>query len=71
MDFVTDLPVSMPSGFTGILVVVDRLTKMAVYLPCQKAIDSPELARMIFEHVACKHGVPDNIITDRGTQFTS
>jgi hypothetical protein len=26
---------------------------------------------LFFEHVICKHGVPDHIITDRGTQFTS
>ena len=44
MDFVTDLPESMASGYTGILVIVDRLTKMAIYLPCRKDIDSPELA---------------------------
>jgi len=71
MDFVTGLPESTASGFTGILVVVDRLTKMAIYLPCRKDIDSPELARMFFDHVICKHGGPDDIITDRGTQFTS
>ena len=71
MDFVTDLPESTASAYTGILDIVDRLTKMAIYLPCRKDIDSPELARMFFEHVICKHGVPDNIITDRGTQFTS
>jgi len=71
MDFVTDLPESMASAYTGILVMVDRLTKMAIYLPCRKDIDSPELARMFFEHMICKHGVPDNIITDCGTQFTS
>jgi len=70
MVFVTDLPWSTALGFTGILVVVDRLTKMAIYQPCQKDIDSLELARMFIEHVICKHGVPDNIVTDRGTQFT-
>ena len=71
MDFVTDLPESTNSGFTGIAVIVDRLTNMVIYLPCREDIDSPELSRMFFEHVICKHGVPDNIITDRGTQFTS
>jgi hypothetical protein len=71
MDFVTDLPESTKSGYTGILVIVDRLTKMAIYLPCRKDIDSPELARMFFEHVICKHGVPNNIVTDCGTQYTS
>jgi hypothetical protein len=31
MDFVTDLPESTASGYTGILVIVDRQTKMAIY----------------------------------------
>jgi len=54
MDFGPDLTESMASGYTGILVIVDRLTKMAIYLPCRPDIDSPELARMVFEHVICK-----------------
>ena len=53
MDFVTDLQESTASEYTGILVIVDRLTKMATYLPCRKDIDSPDLARMFFEHVIC------------------
>ena len=71
MDFVTDLPESMASGYTGILVIVDGLTKITIYLPCRKDIDSPELARLFFQHVICQRGVPDNTVTDRGTQFTS
>jgi hypothetical protein len=71
MNFVTGLPESTASAYTGILVVVDRLTKMAIYLPCHKDIDSPELARMFFDRVICKHGIPSNIVTDRGFQFTS
>jgi len=71
MDFVTDLPQSIKSGYTGILVIVDRLTKMAIYLPRWNNIDSPELARMFFEHVICKHSVPINIMSECGTQFTS
>jgi hypothetical protein len=71
MDFVTDLPESTASAYTRILVIVDRLTKMAIYLPCRKDVDSPELASMFFEEVICKHGVPSNIVTDRGSQFTS
>jgi hypothetical protein len=71
MDFVTDLLESTASTYTNILVVVERLTKMAIYLACRKDVDSPELARMIFEEVICKHGVPSNIVTNRGSQFTS
>jgi hypothetical protein len=51
--------------------IVTQLTKMAIYLPCWKDIDSPELARIVFEQVICERGVLDNIVTDRGTQFTS
>jgi len=71
MDLVTDLPESTASGYTGILVIVDRLTKMAIYLPCRNNIDSPELAQMWSEHVICNRSVPDNIVTDRGKEFTS
>jgi hypothetical protein len=39
MDFVTDLPESTKSGYTRILVIVDQLTKMAIYLPCRKDMD--------------------------------
>jgi len=44
---------------------------MVIYLPCRKDIDSPELAQMFFEHVICKRGVPDNIVTDYRKEFTS
>jgi hypothetical protein len=64
IDFVTDSLESTASEYMGILVIVDRLTNMVIYLPCRKDVDSPELARLFFEHVICKHGVPDNIITD-------
>jgi hypothetical protein len=44
---------------------------MAIYLPCRQDIDSPELARMFFEHMIRKCGVPDNIVTKRGKEFSS
>jgi len=71
MDFVTDLPESKSSGYTMILVIMDRLTKMAIYLPRRKDINSPELARVVFQHLINKLGVADGIVTDHGTQFTS
>ena len=71
MEFVTDLPESTASSYTGILVILVRLTKMAIYLPYRKDINWPELARLFVEHVICKRGIQDNIVTDRGTQFNS
>jgi len=69
--FVTDVPESKASGYTGILVIVNQLTKMANYLPCRKDMHSPELARLFFEQVICKCGIPDNIVSDRRIQFRS
>jgi len=69
MDCITDLPEWMPSGYTGILVIVNSLTKMAIYFPCRKDFDSPELARMFFEHVLCKQVVLDIITNDRCKVF--
>ena len=71
MDFVTHLPETTASGFPGILVIVDQPKKIAIYLPCRKDIDSPELARCFSEPVICKRGDPDSIVSDHGTQFTS
>jgi len=71
MDLITDLPESTALRYTGMLVIVDHLTKMATYLPCRKDLDSPELARMFFELMICKRGAPDNMTTARGKEFTN
>jgi len=71
VNFITDLPDSTASGYTGILVIIDHVTEMATYLLCKSDINSWELARMFFEHVICKRGVPVNITTNQGKQCTS
>ena len=43
MDFITDLLQLTTSGYMGILVSIDPLTKIAFYLHCRKDIDTPEL----------------------------
>ena len=69
MDFIVDLPES--KSFDSIFVVVDRLTKMAHFVPCNKTVTGEETARLFVENVYKYHGLPDDIISDRGTQFTS
>jgi len=71
MDFVTYLLDSTASGYPGIFVILDRLSKMAFNLQYGNDIDSPVLARLFFEQVIYKRGVPDNIVTDCGPQFRS
>ncbi|SPC61966.1 uncharacterized protein UHOD_12133 [Ustilago sp. UG-2017b] len=69
MDLIKQLPPS--SDFTAILVVVDRLTKMAIFVPTTNKLDAPELAKLFLRHVYSKHGLPTSIVSDRGSEFTS
>lgn len=69
MDFITDLPTS--NSHDTILVMVDRFTKMAHFAACNKSISAEETAELVLQHVVRLHGLPDDIVTDRGPQFTS
>jgi len=66
-DFITDLPES--EGATMILVVVDRFTKMAHFIPIKKK-DSPTVARAYLENVWKYHGFPEDVVSDRDGTFT-
>ena len=66
-DFITDLPES--EGATMILVVVDRFTKMAHFIPLRKK-DSPTVARAYLENVWKYHGFPEDVVSDRDSTFT-
>lgn len=69
MDFVMPLPQS--GTYDAILVVVDRLTKMAHYIPTNTTITAEGTAGLILAEVVRLHGIPQEIISDRGSVFTS
>lgn len=73
MDFITDLPPSVgeSTAYDSVLVVVDRYTKMSLYVPVKKTITAEELATAFLRRVASVFGIPKGIVSDRGTQFTS
>jgi transposase InsO family protein len=73
MDFVTGLPVSRRNGvvYDAILVIVDRYTKMARYIPCQKTTTAIDLADLFIHEVVRFFGLPSGIVSDRGSVFTS
>ncbi|GJP63579.1 hypothetical protein CLOP_g20649, partial [Closterium sp. NIES-67] len=70
MDYVTGLPAG-PSGNDAILVVVDRLTKMAHFIACQQMITVEQTAQLFIANVIRLHGLPTAIISDRDPKFTS
>ena len=69
MDFIEQLPSS--SGFTAILVIIDRLSKQSIFIPTHDTITSQELAKLFLLHVFSKHGVLAHVTSDRGTEFMS
>ncbi len=74
MDFITGLPVFTNwkgETYDSILVIIKQLTKMVYYEPVKVTIDAPALAEVIIEVVVQHHDLPDSIISDRGSVFTS
>ena len=68
-DFITKLPLAQ--GYDVILVVVDRFTKMGHFIPTMERTSTEGLARLFRDNVWKLHGLPDNIISDRGPQFAA
>ena len=71
-DLITQLPKSADASgdpATAIIVIVDRLTKRAHFFATTDNCTATEVADTFFEHVFKHHGIPRQIISDRGTQF--
>jgi len=67
IDFIEKLPSS--SRFDTILVIVDQLTKQAIFIPAHDTITSADLAHLFILHVFSKHGVPFHVTSNRGLEF--
>src|SRR5258708_7705742 len=62
MDFIEQLPAS--ENFSAILVVVDCLTKQAIFIPSHDTVNTPQVAQLFLTHVFSKHGVPSHVTSD-------
>ncbi|KAA3480542.1 integrase [Gossypium australe] len=70
MDFVSGLPLSLKKK-DAIWVVVDRLTKLAHFIPVRTDYSLDILAELYISKIFRLHGVPISIISDRDPRFTS
>jgi hypothetical protein len=52
-------------------VIVDRLTKVAHFVPVRTKYTGAKLAELYMTQIVYLHGVPKKIVSDRGSQFTS
>jgi hypothetical protein len=70
MDFIVGLPCTQ-AGYDSIWVIVDRLTKVAHFIPVKMTYSGAKLAELYMSRIVCLHGVPKKIVSDRGSQFTT
>ncbi|KAF1334476.1 Pol protein, partial [Globisporangium splendens] len=70
MDFVFGFPEDKARN-TGVVVFVDRLSKMVHVAPVRKHVTAQETACLFLEHVFRYHGLPESIVSDRDPRFTA
>jgi len=68
-DLITQLPES--NSYNAICVIVDRLTKMAHFIPINNRFSSKDMAQLLYDKVYPLHGLPLQIILDRGIQYSA
>ncbi|KAJ9522021.1 hypothetical protein QJQ45_005072 [Haematococcus lacustris] len=70
MDLVTKLPAGT-HGYDAICVIVDRLSKMVHFVPCKESMNAMTFARLFINNVFKLHGLPAEVLTDRGAHFNN
>ncbi|GJS45228.1 putative reverse transcriptase domain-containing protein [Tanacetum coccineum] len=68
MDFITKL-LKSSQGYDTIWVIIDRLTKSAIFVPMKEIDPMEKLARMYQKEVVTRHGIPVLIIYNRDPRF--
>ncbi|MBW0491400.1 hypothetical protein O181_031115 [Austropuccinia psidii MF-1] len=69
MDSITQL--QLYNSFDSVLVIVDRFSKMAVFIPTMCSITSLDLAYVLIKNIFSNHGLHSTIVSDRGSLFVS
>jgi hypothetical protein len=69
MDFKSMAPDK--HGFNTVFVIIDRLSKQAISIPCHKTVTAEDMAQMFISYVYRYFGAPQTIVSDRGPQFVS
>jgi hypothetical protein len=68
MDFITSLP-ETKANHDAVMLIVDKLTKLVMYIPTRTDMDTVATAKMFFNHWYRWFGLPKKIISDRDGRF--
>ena len=67
MDLITHLPTS--KEFDSDFTIVDRFSKYVTFIACKATCAVPDLARLFYDNIVCKFGIPQKIVCDRDSRF--
>ena len=72
LDFITQLPESCigTKAYDAILVVVDRYTKMAQFIPTTTDLAAPEFAALFYKKIKLKYSSLRGIVSNRDSRIT-
>jgi hypothetical protein len=70
MDIIVGLPTTS-QRHDSVWVIVNRLTKIAHFIPVHTIYPVKKYAELYLDRVVCLHGVPKTIVSDRGSQFVA
>ena len=71
IDFITGIPTTTNYEYDMIMVVVDRLSKYAHFIPCYTTCSAKDIAWYYYNNIVRLHGVPEAIISDRDVRFNN
>ena len=54
-----------------VFTIVDYFLKYIIFVPCFTSSSALDLAKLFYDNIVCKYGMPTNIFSDRDSRFLS